>query len=163
MIEMDIPGRGVLRLEHLVFDVEGTLSIDGKFRDNLVRSLLNLKDRLTMHLITVDTYKKQDSIDRRLGVSAVRIQPGISEEGARDEIEQKTQLVKELGAQHVVAIGQGANDAGMLNEAALGICVLSPEGSAVETLLAADIVVPDISSALDILTKPLRIVTTLRK
>ena len=63
----------------------------------------------------------------------------------------------------VVAIGQGANDAGMLRIAALGICVLSPEGTAVETLLGADLLVSNIFEALDMLDKPLRIVATLRK
>jgi soluble P-type ATPase len=51
----------------------------------------------------------------------------------------------------------------MLKEAAIGICVLSREGSAVETLLAADIVTPDIFAAFDLLEKPVRIVASLRK
>jgi soluble P-type ATPase len=63
----------------------------------------------------------------------------------------------------VAAIGQGANDAVMLKEAALGICVLSVEGAAVETLLAADLVLPGIFPALELFDKPLRIVSSLRK
>ena len=63
----------------------------------------------------------------------------------------------------MIAIGQGANDAAMLKEAALGICVMSQEGAAVETLLSADIVVPSILAAFDLLDKPLRIAATLRK
>ena len=63
----------------------------------------------------------------------------------------------------MIAIGQGANDAAMLREAALGICVMSQEGAAAETLISADIVVPNIFSAFDLLDKPLRIVATLRK
>jgi soluble P-type ATPase len=51
----------------------------------------------------------------------------------------------------------------MLKEAALGICVLSPEGVALEALLAADLVVPDIFTALELLEKPIRIVATLRQ
>jgi soluble P-type ATPase len=51
----------------------------------------------------------------------------------------------------------------MLKAAAVGICVLSPEGAAVETLLSADLVVPDIQNAFELLDKPLRIVATLRK
>ena len=69
----------------------------------------------------------------------------------------------ELGADSVVAIGQGANDAGMLKAAALGICVMSAEGAAGDTLLAADIVVPDIATAFDLLDKPKRIIASLRK
>ncbi len=71
--------------------------------------------------------------------------------------------VEKLGADSVVAIGQGANDAGMLKAAALGICVMSAEGAAVETMLAADLVVPDIMAAFDLLDKPLRIAASLRK
>ena len=63
----------------------------------------------------------------------------------------------------VVAIGQGANDRLMLETAAIGICVLSQEGTAVATLLSADIVVPDILSALEMIEKPLRMVATLRQ
>ncbi|MDO9349185.1 MAG: HAD hydrolase family protein, partial [Anaerolineales bacterium] len=63
----------------------------------------------------------------------------------------------------VVAIGQGANDAEMLKAAALGICVMSAEGAAVETLTAADLVTADIFTALELLYKPLRIVASLRK
>ena len=80
-----------------------------------------------------------------------------------DEAGQKADYVRRLGAESVVALGQGANDAGMLKEAALGICVLSLEGTAGETLLAADLVTPDINTALDLLEKPLRIAASLRK
>ena len=62
-----------------------------------------------------------------------------------------------------VAVGQGANDARMLRAAALGICVLSPEGTAVETLVGADLVVANIFEALDLLEKPIRIVASLRE
>lgn len=156
MIELIIPGRGLVELEYLVCDVNGTLAVDGQLFDGLVRPLTKLRDRLELHLLTADTHGQQQIIDRQLNVQAVRLQPG-------DEAIQKADYVRQLGAQGVVAIGQGANDAGMLQAAALGICVFSAEGVAVETLLAADLVVPDIFSALNLLEKPLRIVATLRK
>jgi len=156
MIELRIPGRGLVELEHLVCDVNGTLTVDGQLFDGLVRPLMNLRDRLELHLITADTLGRQSFIDRQLNLQAVRLQPG-------DEALQKAAYVQRLGAQSVIAIGQGANDAGMLKEAALGICVFSEEGVAVETLLAADLVVSDIFAALNLLEKPLRIVATLRK
>ena len=156
MIELKIPGLGQIELEHLVCDVNGTLAVDGKLQDGLVRGLSTLKDRLSLHLLTADTHGKQEIIDRQLNLQAVRIQPG-------EEALQKADYVHQLGAESVVAIGHGANDSVMLKEARLGICVFSVEGAAVETLLAADLVVPDINSALDLLEKPLRIVASLRK
>ena len=51
----------------------------------------------------------------------------------------------------------------MLKLSELGICVLSKEGVAIETLLTADLFVPDIFSALELLDKPMRIVASLRR
>jgi P-type E1-E2 ATPase len=155
MIELNIPGKGTLKLEHLVTDVNGSLALDGHLLEGLPRLLRNLRDRLTIHLLTADTHGRQANIDLQLGLKAVRIQPG-------DEAAQKAHFLQQLGADSVVAIGQGANDAAMLKTAALGICVLSKEGAAVQTLLAADLVVADIFTALELLEKPLRIVASLR-
>ena len=156
VIELDIPGRGRLQLRHLVLDVNGTLAVDGVLLDGLVRRISVLRDRLEVHLLTADTHGRQAAIDRQLNLQAVRIQPG-------NESGQKAEYVRELGAGNVVAVGQGANDAEMLKAAALGICVFSPEGTAAASLLAADLVAPDIFTALDLFEKPLRSVASLRK
>lgn len=156
MIELNIPGRGTYQLEHLVSDVNGTLALDGHLLEGIVRQLSVMRDRLKVHLITADTHGRQAIIDSQLNLHAIRINPG-------DEAEQKAQYVRKLGADQVVAFGQGANDARMLETAAIGICVLSREGAAKETMLAADLVLPDIFAALELLEKPLRIVASLRK
>lgn len=156
MIELNIPGRGTLQLEHLVCDVNGTLAVDGNLADGMARALNSLRDRLSIHLLTADTHGRQSLMDRQLGLQAVRVQPG-------GEAEQKAEYVRQLGAASVVAIGQGANDAAMLKAAGVGICVLSEEGTAVEALFAADIVCANIFSALSLLENPVRIVATLRK
>jgi soluble P-type ATPase len=156
MIELNIPGRKSLQLEHLVCDVNGTLATDGQLIEGLVRLLSSLRDRLTLHLLTADTHGRQEIIDHQLNLHAVHIQPG-------DEAVQKANYIRELGADQVVAIGQGANDADMLKTAGLGICVLSVEGTAVETLLSADLVASNIFEALHLLENPIRIVASLRK
>ncbi len=156
MIELIIPGRGQLRLEHLVTDVNGTLALDGILMPGLVKRIASVRDRLIVHLLTADTHGRQAVIDQQLNLTAIRLQPG-------GEQQQKRDFVEGLGAESVVAVGQGANDAQMLKAAALGICVMSEEGAAAETLMAADIIVPSIFAAFDLLDKPLRIVASLRK
>lgn len=156
MIELNIPGQPPLQIEHLVTDVNGTIALDGRLFEGLARTLNRLRDRLDIHLLTANTHGNQDLIDRQIGFSAVRIRPG-------DEARQKADYVRNLGPERTAAIGQGANDSLMLKTAAIGICVLSTEGVAVETLLAADMVVPDIQSALALFDKPTRLVATLRK
>lgn len=156
MIELEIPGRGNLQFKHLVLDVNGTLAVDGLLLEGVAKRLSALRDRLEVHLVTADTHGQQFLIDRQLNLVAVRLQPG-------DEAAQKAAFVRSLDAGTVAAIGQGANDAEMLRLAALGICVLSREGAAVETLLAADLAAPDIFAALELFEKPLRLVASLRK
>jgi P-type E1-E2 ATPase len=156
MIELNIPGRETLRLEHLVCDVNGTLAVDGQLQEGIARAINLLRDRLDVHLITADTHGRQAEIDRQLSLTAERLQPG-------NEAEQKEAFICRLGAERVVAVGQGANDAAMLKAAGLGICILSKEGTATGTMLASDLLVPDILTALELLDKPVRIVATLRK
>ncbi len=155
MIELDIPGRGNLKLAHLVLDVNGTIAKDGRLLDKVAKPLAALRDRLTIHLLTADTYGKQDNIDLMLGMRATRITPG-------DEAARKTEYVSGLDAATVVAVGQGANDAGMLKAAGVGIAVLGDEGLAVAALLSADVVVHTIYDALNLLEYPTRLIATLR-
>lgn len=156
MIEMNIPGRGVLQIEHLVCDLNGTLAVDGKLLDGIPRLLKTLGDRLTIHILTADTRHNRETIQLQSGIPVTAISTG-------NETQQKADYIENLGWVHVAAIGQGANDAQMLKTAAVGICVLSPEGTAVETLHNADIVVADIYRALELFEKPLRLVASLRK
>ncbi|MBS3750238.1 MAG: hypothetical protein KGY39_01900 [Anaerolineales bacterium] len=156
MISLEIPGRGKLEIKYAAFDVNGTLAVDGRLVDGIRTPFRKLRDKLEVYLLTADTHGKQKDIDQLLSTQATIIQRG-------EEAEQKAAFVNNLGSQHVAAIGQGANDAQMLDKAAIGICVLSKEGTALETLLNADILVPDILSGLALLENPLRLVASLRK
>jgi len=155
MIELILPGQRIIEIEHLVCDVNGTLAVDGKLVEGVLPALAELRDRLQIHLITADTHGQQALIDQQLGLKAVRIQRG-------QEAEQKAAYVQSLDAEKVLAIGQGANDALMLKAAAIGICILSPEGLAVPALLNADLMAPDILTALEMIKKPLRLIASLR-
>ncbi len=156
MIEIDIPGRGIYRLEHLVLDVNGTIALDGQLMEGVARRVTELCSSVEVSLLTADTRGRQKFIDAELGMKAVRITP-------KDEAAQKASYVRDLGNKGVCAIGNGANDAGILSEAELGIAVMGMEGLALETLSVADVVVPNVNAALDLLLNPMRLVATLRR
>jgi P-type E1-E2 ATPase len=155
MIELIIPGKNRIEISQIVFDVNGTLAVDGTLISGVKPRIQELKERVGLHLLTANTHGKQDQIDRQLGLQAVQIQSG-------NEAEQKRSYVESLGNEQVIAIGQGANDAAMLKTARIGICVGSPEGTAVSTLQQADIFFPDIISALDSILNPIRLKASLR-
>jgi P-type E1-E2 ATPase len=156
LIQIEVPGWNTFELEHLVLDLNGTVALDGEPIAGVGDRVAALSQHLIVHLATADTHGQAEETSRRLGCQLVRIE-------RRYEGSQKAALVERLGAAHVVAIGNGANDARMLSAASLGIAILGPEGLAVETLPAADVVVGCIEDALDLLLCPQRIMATLRR
>ena len=156
MLTLTIPGRGELNIHHIVTDVNGTLALDGVLFDGLAEKIGAIRDRVQVHMLTADTHGKQAVIDEQLGLTAIRIQKG-------DEAQQKADYVRKLGAETVIAIGQGANDAAMLKEAIIGVCVMSREGLAVETLLSADLLLSDIFAVFELFDHPARLIASLRK
>lgn len=156
MLEINIPSRGMVRLHSLVLDVNGTIALDGKLLPGVSPRLEKLNPHLETWLVSADTQGTLSDLATGLKVKAKRLEPG-------DEAGQKRAFIEELGAEQVVAVGNGANDALMLRRAAIGIAVMGHEGLAAECLAASDLVVPNIESALDLLLFPRRLLATLRK
>jgi P-type E1-E2 ATPase len=156
MITISIPDYKEITLQHLVLDMNGTLALDGKLLPGVKSLIVKLRPMLDIHLITADTHGGGQDAAQELGIRFHKMQPGPGGP-------QKLTLVRELGPESVVAIGNGANDALMLKEAALGIAVNGREGAAVAAIQAADIYTPSILDALDLLLHIDRIRATLRR
>lgn len=156
MLDIAIPGAATLTLAHLVADFNGTLAIDGALVPGVADVLRALAGRLTIHVITADTFGTAREALRDLPVHLVILQPERQGEAKRLHVER-------LGAAQCVAIGNGRNDRLLLESAALGIVVVQREGAAVQTLLAAEVVAPDIVAALGLLLHPSRLIATLRR
>jgi P-type E1-E2 ATPase len=151
-VEIHVPGADRLSLDHLVLDLNGTVTNRGRVIDGVGDRLRELNGSLRIHVASADTFGTAARVADQLGATLHRIALG----------EEKQALVEALGASHTVAIGNGANDALMLRRAALGIGVLGPEGTSTTVLLAADLVVGSIGIALALLTDPLALTATLR-
>jgi soluble P-type ATPase len=155
MLEIAIPGRETLRLEHLVADFNGTLACDGALLPGTGEALVRLAGQLALHVVTADTFGKA-----REALVGVPCELAILPEGGQDSA--KLRYVEAIGAARCVCLGNGRNDRMMLAAAGLGIAVMQQEGAAVGTLLAATVAVPDIGAALGLLLHPQRLVATLR-
>ncbi|MDD4169615.1 MAG: ATPase P [Desulfotomaculaceae bacterium] len=155
MIKLGIPGKGTFVFEHIVLDFNGTLGYDGNLIFGVRERLNLLVDNLKIHILTADTFESCQSschgMDAHIHILSSTGGPA------------KEKYVLDLGPQRVIAIGNGNNDALMLARAALGVAVLGPEGLSILAMQAADIVVRDITSALDLLINPKRIIATLRE
>ncbi len=156
MLSLNIPGFGQLTLQYLVSDVNGTLAVDGNLLPGVAERFARLQAQIEIYLLTANTHGRQHEIDAALGLQATIITPG-------QEAKQKADFIRQLGPSRVIALGQGANDAAMLQTAALGLAVLSPEGLSLAAWQAADLIFPDVLAALDALLAPNRLRASLRR
>ena len=155
MLTIDVPGWKPLVLTHLFLDFNGTLALDGTILPGVAEQLMDLSRDLDIHVLTADTF---GSVRAELGaipcVLAI-IPPG-------NQARAKAEYLQTFDPAGSVAVGNGRNDALLLQQAALGIALLQEEGAAPQTLAAADVVCRSIRDALDLLRNPLRLAATLR-
>jgi P-type E1-E2 ATPase len=155
MVTASIPGWGELELAYLLVDFNGTIGFNGQLKKGVKELLDEVSKHLKVFVVTADTY---DSIDKESAGNFKIVKTGKLSSGI-----EKAELVRQLGPEQAVAIGNGANDAMMLREAALGIAVIGEEGCAASVLKEADIVTTNIVHALELLLHPERLVASLRE
>ena len=155
MLELDVPGFGLVRLEHMVSDFTGTLSVDGKLVPGAKDLLNTIAEHLKVHILTADTFGKAkaelEGIDCEVHIL----------EGENHDI-QKEDYVKKLGPESVVALGNGNNDRKMLKAARIGIAVCLKEGCAIDAVNSADIMVTSAIDAFELFFNQKRLKATLR-
>jgi len=152
MIRIDIPQRGIIELQHAVFDVNGTLAVDGIPIPGVVDHLHLLARQLSLHALTAGTHGNIAELERSFGFPLHMIVTG----------EEKVRFVEQLGPAGVIAFGNGRNDVAMLRVAAIGVAILAGEGVAIDALQAADVLALGPVDAIDLVLKPKRLIATLR-
>ncbi len=155
MLEIDIPGFGPVRLEHVVADFTGTLSVDGVLLPGVRERLGKVSEFLKLHVLTADTFGKAKE-----ELAGVKCQFHLLQGSDHDT--QKEAYVISIGPEGVVALGNGNNDRKMLKVARVGVGVCLREGCAKDALVSADVLVTSPNDALDLLLNPLRLKATLR-
>ena len=156
MLVIQRPGQEPLEIESILIDFEGTLASDRRVHPKAKDKINLLSKRVKIYILSngeqervVETWRK------------VKIELIFTAEG--ETAQKKLDLLRQLGPARAVAIGNGLDDAPMIEEAGLGICVMGKEGTSAEAVKKADVVFTSILDALDFLLKPLRHRATLGK
>ncbi len=155
MISIEIPGWGTLEIENVVFDLNGTLARDGELISGVKEKIELLSQMTRIYILTADIHESAESILQGVKAEWVRVTGEDSKSGKRN-------FLQTLKPEATVAVGNGNNDQSMLKECALGIVVLGEEGLSLAAMKDADLMVRDISDALELLLKPKRLIATLR-
>ena len=154
MLNIQIPGRELLSLSHLVLDYNGTIAEDGEIIEGIRPRLAELSKDLSIYVITADTH---GTAARKCEGLPLQVLTFPTTEVGKIKAEQVEKL-----SGGVVTIGNGFNDIQMSDAADLSICVIGKEGCCGALLAHTDIVVTSIEDALDLLLKTGRIRATLR-
>ena len=156
MLNISIPGFDDISLAHLVMDFNGTMACDGTLLDGVLRELiLSLSKHMQVHVLTADTFGSAE--DQLKGLPIL-----LSVLPKENQNKAKLAYVEKLGLESCVSIGNGKNDALMLEKSKIGVALIQEEGAAVTAINSADVVCKDIHSALNLFVKPGRIIATLR-
>ena len=149
MISIERPGQGNLEIEFILVDFEGTLASDRRVHPKAIDKINLLSKRTKIYILTKQEKTLVEETLKKVKAEIVDLKEG-------EASQQKLDLLRQLGATRTVAIGNGTDDAPMIEEAVFGICVMGKEGTSSEAMKKADVVFLNILDALDFLLKPLR-------
>ncbi len=150
-----------LRIERIVCDYTGTLSLGGQLVPGVAERLRKLDKLVEIHVVTADTRGTA-----RKELARVPLALHILKSEARHDI-QKNGYVKKLRPSRVAAFGNGNNDALLLrtvrDAGGLAVAVDNGEGCSVAAMQSANLFIVNIVNALDLLLDTKRCIATLRR
>lgn len=156
-INVKIPWGEKYIIQNVVFDLNGTLAIDGEIAKSTEELLKELAKDTKLYIITADTHNTAEKIRKEIG--------GLCEiivlKSDEHDLE-KARFVHSLGFRETVTLGNGANDLKMVQEGILSFGVIGEEGAYGPLLSKVDIVVNHIDHAIKMLLNPMKIVATIR-
>jgi len=144
-----------MEIENIVLDLNGTIATDGKISSEVKEKINSLSDKVNIYILTADTQGTASEEISNMEVELLKV-------SEKDSTEVKLRVLESLDPTSTVAIGNGNNDHLILKEAALGIAVLGDEGISVSAMKNADVIVKNISDALNLFLNPKRLIATLR-
>lgn len=152
-MKYSIPGQDPFEIKTLILDLNGTLSVGGVIPEGVKDRLYGVKELgFSAVFFTGNTRNDADELASELGI----------EWKLAKNAEEKRDLAQQIGADTCASIGNGLIDLELTKAARLGIVTMQAEGVHVQTLLAADIVVPSVNDALDLFIDPDRLIATMR-
>jgi len=151
---IDIPNYKSIKIENIVLDYNGTIAKDGKLKQSVKNLLPKLSKHFKIFVITADTF---GNVKKELNHFDIEIKILKTNSHTKE----KAKFVEKLG--NTIAIGNGNNDAQMLQKATISIAIIGDEGCSTQTLQNSQIVCKKIKNALELPLNPKRLIATLRR
>ncbi|NBG88607.1 hypothetical protein [Isachenkonia alkalipeptolytica] len=157
-IDVKVPWGEKYTINHVVFDLNGTLANNGEIAKTTEKLLKALAQKAKIYVLTADTHNTAGKLKEEIGDFCEIIVLQSS-----DHSEEKARFVHTLGYRETVTLGNGGNDVKMVQEGILSFGIIAGEGAYAPLLTKVDIVVHNIDHAIEMLIHPRKIVATIRK
>ncbi len=157
-IDVKVPWGEKYKINHVVFDLNGTLADHGKIADTTMELLKKLAKETEVYILTADTHETAEELKKEIKDFAqlVVLQ-------SNDHALEKAQFVHALGYRETITLGNGGNDYKMVQESVLSFGVIGGEGFYAPLIQKVDILVDSVDHAIEMLINPMKIVATIRK
>lgn len=145
-------------IRHLIFDLNGTLSVDGALEDEVKGRIMFLREKfadLNMYLFTGDTLGNAGDVADYLKLE-MRNTPT-----AKSKADEAEKLCRKR--EHRAAIGNGLIDVDLFHVCGLRLAIIQKEGASAHAIMAADMVFTSVVDAIDFLLKEKRFTAGLRQ
>lgn len=155
MILYEIPGKGNIVVENIVFDYNGTIAVNGKLIDGVKELINELAKYAKVYILTADTYGTVEK-------ECIHIDAEVLTFPKENVGTSKKEIVRNLGGDKTICLGNGYNDILMFEEAILSIAIVEGEGACGKLLSKADIVTRSIEEGIKMLLNKNMVKATLR-
>ncbi len=152
-MKITIPGFGDLELTTLILDLNGTIAVHGEIIQGVKERIKLIKDKgLRVVLLSGDTRGNGLKMAQDLDIELLVVKTKKA----------KMQAAKKMEPKKCVTIGNGRMDVSLFKVARLSVAVMQAEGVSTECIREADILIPSVVNALDLLINETGLVSTLR-
>jgi soluble P-type ATPase len=83
---VELPGAAPFDLDHLLLDINGTLTRDGRLLDGVADAVADLRDVVTIRLLSADTFGSAQAIANELVTDFERVEHGHEKRACVDRL-----------------------------------------------------------------------------
>lgn len=149
-----VPGVGIINIDTLVVDSNGTLTLKGELVPGVVERIHRLQ-MLGVNVVMI-------SSDQRGNARDLALSSGISYYEANNSREKEDVLIS-LGSKNVAAIGNARIDIGLFVQSVISIATLQSEGIHKDIIDHVDVILPSINDALDFFLDENTLIATMKR
>lgn len=139
-LKYNVPGVGVIEIDTLVVDSNGTLTVRGEMVNGVIERIHRIQS-MGVEVVMISSDQRGNARDLALNCGITYYEAANSRE--------KEDILLSLGSHNVAAIGNARIDIGLFVQSIVSVATLQGEGIHKDIIDHVDVIMPSILDALD--------------